>query len=92
MVVEDTEHTYQTTMAALKGFAQFVPQNGFFIVEDGVVDDDSLRLPEWPRGVRPAIDDWLFTEQGLEFAVRRDLELYGVTCHPSGFLQRAKMR
>jgi cephalosporin hydroxylase len=33
-------------------------------------------------------DDWLATPQGSAFRVRRDLEVYGVSCHPQGFLQR----
>jgi cephalosporin hydroxylase len=89
LVIEDTLHTYETTRAVLDGFARFVAPAGFFVVEDGCVDDEALRLdPAWPRGVRPALDDWLSTPTGQDFAVRRDLELYGVSCHPSGFLQR----
>ena len=87
-VVEDTAHVYDTTLAALRGFAGFVPMGGFMVVEDGCVDIEELRVDEhWPRGVLPALHDWLETE-GTGFTVRRDLELYGVTCHPHGFLQR----
>jgi cephalosporin hydroxylase len=90
LVVEDSAHEYDTTMAALTGFARFVPPEGFFIVEDGCVDVEELRLDEaWPRGVLPALHDWLETPEGRRFRVRRDLELYGITCHPEGFLQRA---
>jgi cephalosporin hydroxylase len=88
-VIEDSAHEYDTTMAALEGFAQFVPAEGFLIVEDGCVDVEELRLDaSWPRGVLPAVHDWLHTAQGSRFRVRRDLELYGVSCHPEGFLQR----
>jgi hypothetical protein len=38
--------------------------------------------------VLSALRDWLATEAGREFVVRRDLKLYGVSCHPHGFLQR----
>lgn len=90
-VVEDSAHVYETTMAALRGFSRFVPAGGFFVVEDGCVDIDSMRLEEsWPRGVLPALTDWLASPAGLDFVVRRDLELYGVTCHPSGLLQRER--
>lgn len=90
LVIEDTAHTYDTTLGALRGFSQFVPQDGFFVVEDGCVDDDRLRIAEdWPRGVRPALQTWLDTARN-EFVVRSDLELYGVTCHPGGFLQRRR--
>lgn len=88
-VVEDTAHIYETTLAALRGFSGFVPPGGFLVVEDGCVDVEALRIAEdWPRGVLPALQDWLQTE-GSAFTARRDLELYGVTCHPHGFLQRA---
>ena len=90
LVVEDSAHEYDTTMAALTGFARFVPPQGFFVVEDGCVDVEALRLDDaWPRGVLPALHDWLDTPQGREFTVRRNLELYGISCHPEGFLQRA---
>jgi cephalosporin hydroxylase len=89
LVVEDSAHTYETTRAALDGFARFVPAGGFFVVQDGCVDIESMRArDDWPRGVLPAIGDWLSAPGGAEFVVRRDLELYGISCHPGGFLQR----
>lgn len=88
-VVEDSAHEYDTTRAALERFSCFVPLGGYFVVEDGCVDIEEMRLnDDWPRGVLPALHDWLTTEQGSDFLVRRDLELYGITCHPEGFLQR----
>lgn len=88
-VVEDSAHIYETTWAALLGFARFVPLGGYFVVEDGCVDIDEMRVEEtWPRGVLPALDDWLATPGGSSFAVRRDLEAYGISCHPRGFLER----
>ena len=60
------------------------------MVEDGCVDIEPMRLdPDWPRGVLPAVEDWLKSTAGAAFLVRRDLEVYGITCHPQGFLQRA---
>lgn len=90
-VVEDSAHEYETTLAALEGFARFVPPGGYFVVEDGCVDVEELRVKDgWPRGVLPAIDAWLAGEQGSTFRRRRDLERYGVTCHVGGFLQRSE--
>jgi cephalosporin hydroxylase len=89
IVIEDSAHVYETTKAALDGFARFIPPGGFFVVEDGCVDVDELRIsPDWPRGVLPAIQDWLATAEGSNFKVRFDLEAYGITCHPGGYLQR----
>jgi cephalosporin hydroxylase len=91
MVVEDSAHTYDTTRAALAGFADFVAPGGFFIVQDGCVDVEEMRAdPTWPRGVLPAVADWLDTAAGADFEVRRDLELYGISCHPRGYLHRTR--
>jgi cephalosporin hydroxylase len=89
MVVDDSAHTYETTSAALNAFARFVPVGGFFVVEDGCVDVEEMRTdPSWPRGVIPALEAFLATEPGRAFAVRRELERYGLTCHVSGYLER----
>jgi cephalosporin hydroxylase len=89
LVIEDGAHVGETTRAALDGFARFVPPGGFFVVEDGVVDREELRLREdWPRGVAAAIEEWLRSPAGVEFECRTELELYGVTSHPGGFLRR----
>jgi cephalosporin hydroxylase len=90
MVVEDSAHEHDTTLASLCGLAHLVPPGGFVVVEDGCVDIDDMRLDGWPRGVLPAVREWLGTTSGSDFVQRRDLELYGTTCHPGGFLQRAR--
>ena len=77
------------TIAALSGFARFVAPGGYLVVEDGVVDVEDLRLlPDWPRGVHRAIDEFLSGDRGREFVRRADLEPYGLTSHPGGYLQR----
>ncbi len=89
LVVEDAAHTYEVTLASLRGLARFVPPGGYFIVEDGVVDVEQLRIDDdWPRGVLAAAEDWLQEDEGRAFEVRRELERYGVTCHLRGFLRR----
>ena len=89
LVVDDSAHTYETTTAALRGYSDLIEPGGIFVVEDGGVDIEEIRIdPQWPRGVIPAINDWLATDEGRRFKVRRDLELYGITSHPHGFLER----
>jgi cephalosporin hydroxylase len=89
LVIEDAAHVYETTMAALRGFARFVHPGGFFVVEDGYVDVPELRVDDgWPRGVLPAVEDWLASGEGSRFQRRSDLELYGFSNHPDGILQR----
>ncbi|HWT93707.1 MAG TPA: CmcI family methyltransferase [Solirubrobacteraceae bacterium] len=88
-VIEDSAHIYSTTHAALELYQDLVPVGGFFVIEDGVVDVEDLRIsPHWVRGVLPALHVWLTSPAGRNFQVRRDLEIYGVSCHPTGFLQR----
>ena len=88
-VIEDSAHTYETTMASLVGFSRFTPPGGWFVVEDTVVDVEDLRIDDrWPHGVAPAVHDWLLTDQGRQFEIDPSVEFYGVTCHPGGFLRR----
>ena len=97
LVIEDAAHTGEVTRAALEALAHLVPKGGFFVVEDGHVDIERLH-PEGPPkirqlgiqsgGVQPAITEWLTTPEGREFELRTDLELYGITSHPGGYLQR----
>jgi cephalosporin hydroxylase len=90
LVIDDSAHTYETTMACLRGFSDLIQPKGFFVVEDGCVDIEEMRIdPNWPRGVLAAIRDWLGTDQGGRFRQRRDMELYGISCHPGGFLERS---
>lgn len=89
LVIEDSGHTYETTTASLTNYQDLVRPGGFFVVEDGGVDIEELRIdPSLPRGVVPAIHDWLASPGGADFAQRRDLELYGLGCQPEGILQR----
>jgi cephalosporin hydroxylase len=89
MLVEDGAHEEDTTLAALEQLAGLVSEEGFLVVEDGVVDVEELRIhPTWPRGVLPAVARWLETPAAAGFRPRPDLEVYGLTCHPCGFFQR----
>lgn len=91
LVIEDSAHVFDTTMAALRGFARFVPRGGFLVVEDTYVDVEANRrrmTDEWPTGAGEALAEWLKTPAARDFEVRRDLEIYGVTVSPGGFLER----
>lgn len=92
LVVEDLAHTYETTSAALRAFCGLVGPDGFFVVEDGIVDIEEMRIhPDWPRGVLAALEDWLRSSQGRDFRRRDDLELYGLTTNFGGYLQRIRL-
>jgi cephalosporin hydroxylase len=90
-VVEDSAHMYDTTLAALTGFAHLVPVNGYFVVEDGHRDYPGMLPPDMPskvNGALVAVDEWLKSAPGKDFAIQRDLEKYLVTTNPRGWLQR----
>lgn len=100
LIVEDTAHLYETTLAALKNFSPLVSVGGIFVVEDTHRDVPEMCLPEWkvdengtpitlPAGPKQAVTDWLVSE-GKNFKVRRDLERYLVTSHPGGWLERVR--
>jgi len=87
MVIEDSAHKYESTMAALNNFSPMIEVGGFFVVEDTCVDDEQMRpAADWPRGAGKALGDWL--SKNPHFKRRRDFEAYGLTCHPGGFLER----
>lgn len=50
LVTEDSAHVFETTMGALRGFARFVPESGFFVVEDGSVDYEECAFARTGRG------------------------------------------
>ena len=91
LVVDDGAHTYDSTLSALEVLAPLVRPGDFYVVEDTVVDVEALRVsPGWPRGAGRAVEDWLRTPTGSAFRRRRDMERYGVTCQPGGYLQRVQ--
>lgn len=92
LVIDDSAHRYDTTLATLRGFSPLVPPGGYIVVEDGHRDLPGMLPPSMPvgeaHGVTTAIDDWLTNEAGGRFEMRRDQERYLVTSNPRGFLQR----
>ncbi len=89
LVVDDGPHTHAGTSAALRGFAPFVSPGSWFVAEDGVVDEDELRVSaDWPRGVQQAVMEWLDTPAGGEFTLERDAESYAITTNCHGYLRR----
>jgi cephalosporin hydroxylase len=93
LVVEDTRHAYETTFAALSHYSRFIPEDGFFVVEDGVIDSPELcvhiKPPGETGGVVSAVKDWLSSDQGEFFQDRSDLDRYGISCRNMWLRRRA---
>ena len=85
MISEDSAHKYGSTIGALTMYSDLVSPGCWFVVEDGVVDDERIRLPRYPHGVQPAIVDFLATSQGKRFT-RNWLAPYGTTTNIGGWL------
>jgi cephalosporin hydroxylase len=87
MVVEDSAHTYDVTLSALRLYSRFVTSGCYFVVEDGIVDEPNLTI--WPSvyGVQPAIVDFLASVSGQAFT-REWREEFGLTMHQGGWLRK----
>jgi cephalosporin hydroxylase len=92
LVVEDTAHRYDTTMAALRYFSSLVAISSFMVVEDGHRDIPGMLPEEMPslNGALVAVEEWLGSEGAGRFVQRRDQERYIVTSNPGGWLQRVR--
>jgi cephalosporin hydroxylase len=90
LVIEDAQHDGVTTLAALNGLAPLIRDGGYYVVEDTCVDIEPMRVfDDWPRGCGLALSEWLLNDTlGRRFQRRDDLQIYGLTCHPGGILQR----
>ena len=87
MVVEDSAHTYGVTKAALEGYSEFVTPGCYFVVEDGIVEEQDVCPPGWydPGSVKKAIDGFM---DGNEDFVQHSYAPYGLTMHHGGWLER----
>lgn len=82
MVVDDSAHTFEVTLAALRTYAPLVTKGCYFVVEDTIVDTD---LSIWvTSGAGKAVDAFLAEEPRFE---RRDRDTYGITMHMGGWLE-----
>jgi cephalosporin hydroxylase len=86
LVSEDSNHNYVSTSAALRAYADLVSVGSWFVVEDGVVDHEGLRLPRYPHGVKQAIDEFLASPDGERFS-QHELAPYGTTTCFGGWLK-----
>ncbi|QNJ24462.1 cephalosporin hydroxylase family protein [Synechococcus sp. SYN20] len=87
LIIEDSGHTYETTISSLEAFSGLLQPGEWFVVEDTCVDIEDLRESvEWPRGALKAVNEFLQKNSRFE---RTSLnEMYTITCHPFGFLRK----
>ena len=87
MVVEDSAHTYVVTAKALELYHDLVAPGCYFVVEDGIVEDEEVCPPKWysPGSVGKAITEFIDAHPGFQ---RQDLAHYELTMNIEGWLFR----
>jgi cephalosporin hydroxylase len=84
MVIDDSLHTYDHTLAVLKSYSDLVSVGNYFIVEDGICHH-GLDVGPQP-GPFEAIEAFISTNE--HFIVDRNKENFGITWNPKGYLKK----
>ncbi|MEN0054056.1 MAG: CmcI family methyltransferase [Mucilaginibacter sp.] len=88
LIIEDSSHTYQNTLAALNKFAPLITKNSYLIVEDGIVNALGFEL-QYGGGPLRAIREFLQSNKNFEVD-RKWCDLFGknATFNVNGYLKR----
>lgn len=84
MVIEDSSHTFDNTLAVLNAYSPLVTVGNYFIVEDSICHH-GLSVGPSP-GPYEAIE--AFMSNNNSFVVDRSREAFLVTWNPKGYLKR----
>lgn len=84
LVIEDSSHTFDNTLAVLRTYSALTKPGGYFIVEDSICHH-GLDVGPNP-GPYEAIES--FIEENAEFEIDREKESFLITWNPKGFLKR----
>lgn len=84
LVIEDSSHTYDNTLAVLRAYAGLVSPGSYFIVEDGNCHH-GLDLGPFP-GPYEAVTE--FMRDNSQFVIDRTCESFFITWNPRGYLRR----
>jgi cephalosporin hydroxylase len=84
VVIEDSSHTYDNTLAVLRTYSGLVAPGDYLIVEDSICNH-GLDVGPSP-GPYEAIDAFVAEDGGFE--TDRDMESFLITWNPKGYLRR----
>jgi len=91
MIIEDSSHYYEHSMAVLKFFHPFLQSEDYIIIEDGIVSQIAEPFyRQYEDGPNRAVADFLI-EHGNEYEIDTELcDHYGtnITYNPNGYLRR----
>ncbi len=84
LVIEDSSHTYENTLAVIRAYSRLIRHGGYMIVEDGICWHG---LSMGPRpGPYEAIET--FINESVDFEIDRSKESFLITWNPKGYLRR----
>jgi cephalosporin hydroxylase len=86
LVIEDSGHTYENTLAVLRLYSQFIRGGDYFIVEDSICHH-GLEIGPSP-GPYEAIET--FVNERDDFVIDRSKESFFITWNPKGFLKKRR--
>jgi cephalosporin hydroxylase len=84
LVIEDSSHTYENTLAVLRLYASLIKPGGYFIIEDGICHHGLAVGPS--PGPYEAIETFL--AEDARFEADRSRESFFITWNPNGYLRR----
>lgn len=84
MVIEDSSHTYENTLAVMRAYSDVVSPGSYLIVEDGNCHH-GLDLGPSP-GPYEAITE--FMRDNSQFVIDRECESFFLTWNPRGYLRK----
>jgi cephalosporin hydroxylase len=89
LVVEDSAHTYASTMAAIRFFDRALMPGDVLVIEDGVLDQLGLS-DHYQGGPNRAIEEFLTGNPGRFELMTDYCDIYGVnaTYNPNGYLRK----
>lgn len=86
LVIEDSSHTYENTLAVLRAYSGFVRPGEYIIVEDSICQH-GLKLGPRP-GPFEAVES--FVAESDEFEIDRSKESFLITWNPKGYVRRKR--
>jgi cephalosporin hydroxylase len=84
LVIEDSSHSYENTLAVLRTYSPLIQPGQYFIVEDGICHHGLSVGPN--PGPYEAIETFLAENENFE--ADRSREAFFITWNPKGYLRR----
>lgn len=94
LIIEDSSHTYENTLAVMKHFYPYVSKGSYFIIEDGVVTAlvhaGVYPYETYNGGPQRAIEEFLIEYPNLFEIDRYYCDMFGTnaTWNPNGYLKK----